>query len=73
MLAKNSKNAFQRSTVLVLGAIIGIWLATARPEKALSFDARATVGPCPAADAEPGEFDIVLEVRQLSVNAAKPP
>ena len=56
-----------------LRAIIGIWLATARPEKALTFDARATIGPCPSADAESDEFDIVLEVRQLSVNAAKPP
>jgi len=60
------KNVFESSNALVREAIIGVWLATDGPEKAIIFEACATLTPCTAADAEPGEFDVVLDVRQQS-------
>jgi hypothetical protein len=36
----------------------------ADPEALTIFDARAVVTPCTAPDAEPGEFDVELQVRE---------
>lgn len=60
------RNVFENSNALVREAVIGVWLASEGPEVAIIFEAYATLTPCMAADAEPGEFDIVLDVRQRS-------
>lgn len=59
------KNVFENSSALVREAVIGVWLATDGAEKAIIFEACATLTPCTAADAKPGEFNVVLDVRQL--------
>lgn len=58
------KTVFEDSNALVREAVIGVWLSTEAPERAIIFDACATLTPCTAADAGPREFDIVLDVRQ---------
>lgn len=60
------RNVFENSNALVREAVIGVWLASEGPEVAIIFEAYATLTPCMAADAEPGEFDIELDVRQQS-------
>jgi hypothetical protein len=57
-------NVFENSNALIREAVVGVWLTSEGPEEARIFDAYATMTPCSAADAEPGEFDITLDVRE---------
>jgi len=60
------RNIVENSNFLVREAVIGVWLPSEGPEDARIFDARATATPCKEPDAEPDEFDIVLDVRERS-------
>ncbi len=60
------KDVFENSNARIREAVIGVWLTSEGPDKARIFQACATMTPCTASDAEPDEFDIVLDVRQRS-------
>jgi hypothetical protein len=60
------RNVFENSNARIREAVIGVWLTTEGPEDARIFEASATMTPCTEPDAEAGEFDIILDVRERS-------
>ena len=60
------RNVFENSNARIREAVIGVWLTSEGSDKARIFEACATMTPCTVSDAEPDQFDIVLNVCQRS-------
>lgn len=59
-------NIFQNSNGLIRTAVVAVWPVACGRKKMKIFDARAAMTPCTEADAEPGEYDVFLDVRERS-------
>lgn len=58
------RDIFENSNARVRSAAIAVWPVSAGRERQSVFDAEAVLTPCEEPDAEPGEFDIFLDVRE---------
>ena len=43
---------------------MAVWPASGEPATRRIYELEAILTPCTAADAEPGEFDVAIEVRE---------
>jgi hypothetical protein len=65
------RSVFENSFGLVRSAVVAVWPASGDRTRPLVYDMEATLTPCRAADAEPGEFDVAILARaRLHPNAA---
>lgn len=58
------RSIFENSGGLVRNAVVVVWPTSGDQTPRTVFDVRATLAPCTATDAEPGEFDVAIEARQ---------
>ncbi|AQR75080.1 hypothetical protein [Sphingomonas sp. LM7] len=58
------QNVFENSNARIRTAIVAVWPVACGRDKQLVFDASAAMTPSEAADADPGEFDVSLNVSQ---------
>lgn len=58
------RNIFENSNARIRTAVIAVWPVGSDRADMLVFDAEAVLTPCTEPDAEPGEDDIFLVVRQ---------
>ncbi len=58
------KSIFENSNAMIRAAAVAVWPAALGPERMTVFDAEAVLTPSKEADAEHGEYDVFLDVRQ---------
>lgn len=58
------KDIFENSNGRIRSAAVAVWPVTSPVEHRIVFDADAVLTPCMEPDAEPGEFDVFLDVRE---------
>jgi len=58
------KDIIENSNGRIRSAVVAVWPVTSPVEHRIVFDADAVLTPCMEPDAEPGEFDVFLDVRE---------
>lgn len=57
------KSIFENSNARIRSVVVAVWPVGAKREEQLVFDASAAMTPCEAPDAEPGEFEVSIDVQ----------
>ena len=57
-------NFFENSNARIRSAVVAVWPGATGRGGELGVDASATMTPCEAPDAEPGEFEVSINILQ---------